>query len=264
MLTTAELWKRHPVGEGETLTCRLGPLTVWVYRGRKDWYVAHANGSGDVDACSLQVSSGAKDPGLEWKRWILDEKAGGIRLHPVMPDRPIIVRPEMPMSLMPKQSVEFLIELPVWLALTFDRMDRAAVELPTVTLSNSWFGPLTHGELCYALKTTAKMYVEELSAGVHRAVFPLNLRNLSADPLDFQRLCIRPQHLNLFQGRTRLWTARGRISYRGSENWSRMVYAAGAPPMDEAVKKVGSARETVRRGAIMLTFDNLKHKMELP
>ena len=135
--------------------------------------------------------------------------------------------------------------------------------MPTVPLSNSWFGSFTEGELCYALKTTAKLDRKDLLLHAHRAIFPLEIRNTSNETLNFERLCLRAQYLNIFQGKLRLWTSKGRVSYRGEENWSRIVYARSAPEFDQASSLLGSARETMQRGAILNTFDSFKQRVDL-
>jgi hypothetical protein len=175
----------------------------------------------------------------------------------------LIVRPEMPICLMPKQSVQLFIGVPVWLGISFGSMPGQDLDVPTMVLSNSWFGAFTEGELCYALKTTAKTNPRDLLPSAHRAVFPLEVRNTSQEKLSFERLCIRPQYVNVFQGDTRLWTSKGRATYRGEENWSRIVYSTVAPGFDNATRLLGKARDAIHRGAILQTFDQLKQRVDL-
>ncbi len=257
------LWGDHALAEGETIEFKLGPLRIWVHRGSKEWHIAHQSDGADEGGSSLSVTEAEPGNGRDWTRWILDKDVHAIRFLPRLPDRPVIVRPEMPMCLMPKQSVEFYIGIPLSVGILFGSRSEEAMEVPTRTLSNSWFGSVTEGELCYALKTTAKLYPEKLLPGVHRAVFPLEIKNISTEKLNFERLCVRPQFLNIFQGKTRLWTSKGRVSYRGEENWSRIVYASGSPEIDGAAQMVGTARETLRRGALLKTFDSIKQKVEI-
>ncbi|VGO16783.1 hypothetical protein PDESU_05375 [Pontiella desulfatans] len=264
MLDYSKLWAPHALERNQTLEFAVGPLLMRIHRGMQDWYVAHESVAGGDERCFVRTLDEPLNPDNEWTRWIIDEGINSLRFLPRLPDRPIIVRPEMPISLMPRQSVQFFIGIPLWIAVVNGARQDPAVEIPTMTLSNSWFGPTTEGELCYALKTTAKRHLAELLPHAHRAVFPLEVRNASSELLKFERLCLRPQYLNVFQGATRLWTSKGRVSYRGEENWSRIVYASGAPEYDRAGAQVGSAREAMRHGALLKTFDNLIQKVELP
>lgn len=263
MLNNQQFWMPHAMGQDQSMDLCLGSLRVWMHRGEQEWYIAHEIESENTERCSVAISDESLAPDRDWTRWILDDCIERIQLSPQLPDRPLIVRPEMPMCLMPKQSVQFFIGIPIWLAITFGAKYEQAIEIPTMTLSNSWFGQFTEGELCYAVKTTAKLHPQELLPSPQRAVFPLEIRNISQEKLNFERLCIRPQYLNVFQGNTRLWTSKGRVSYRGEDNWSRIVYASNAPEFDQASRLLGAARDSMQRGAFLKTFDSLKQRVDI-
>jgi hypothetical protein len=76
--------------------------------------------------------------------------------------------------------------------------------------------------------------------------------------LNFERLCLRGQHLNIYHGDTRLWSSLGRISYRGADKWSRFIYSNEAPEFDHATQLLSKARTPLQRGLILNTFDNIK------
>ncbi|MDF7823351.1 DUF432 domain-containing protein [Pontiellaceae bacterium B12227] len=263
MMDYSDLWKTLALARGQTVELDFGALQLQVHRGLQDWHLAHETITGSDEKLELRVHDAPFDADRDWTRWILDEKIDELRFQPQLPDRPIIVRPEMPMCLMPKQSVQLFIGLPIWLSLIFGSRQEQAIEVPSMTLSNSWFGPFTEGELCYALKTTAKLRQHELKQRAHRAVFALEIKNASSEKLKFERLCVRPQFLNIFQGESRLWTSKGRVSYRGEENWSRIIYASGPPGFDHAEKMVGRARDSMKRGSLLRTFDSFKQRVEI-
>lgn len=263
MLDFRNIWKSHTIGRNQTLELALGPLHMWMYRGEQELHIAHEMEHGNDERCAVSVFEGALSQERDWTRWILDKGVECVQFKPRLPDRPLIVRPEMPMYLMPKQSVQFFVGIPIWLAITLGARHKQAIEVPSLALSNSWFGPFTEGELCYAMKTTAKLHQQDLIPSAYRAVFPLEVRNASPEKLNFERLCIRPQYLNIFQGETRLWTSKGRVSYRGEENWSRIIYSSHAPEFDQAGRLLGKARETMQRGAFLKTFDNFKQRVEI-
>lgn len=264
MIDFHEFWKPHAIEQDQTLEVCVGSLHTWIHRGEKEWRIAHEMQSEGSERCSAWISESAFRTDLDWTRWILEDRVGRVQLKPQLPDRPLIVRPEMPMCLMPKQSVQFFIGIPIWLAITFGAKHELAIEIPTQPLSNSWFGQFTEGELCYAMKTTAKLSRADMQFSPQRAVFPLEVRNMSQEKLNFERLCVRPQYLNIFQGETRLWTSKGRVSYRGEDNWSRVVYSSRAPEFDQAGHLLGKARDSMQRGSILKTFDTFKQRVDLP
>jgi len=198
-------------------------------------------------------------PEKDWTRWVINEPVDEVILHPQMPDRPLIVRPEMPICLLPNQSVQFYIGVPVWVGVSLGGRFGKIIEIPSLTLSNSWFGPTTEGELCYAMRTTAKLRQEDLQLHPHRAVVPFEIRNMSDERLDFERLCLHTTNLRIYQGTERMWTNKGRVSYRGEAKWSRVVYARGVPPYDNADRLIGKARDPVDRSAFLKTFGEWKN-----
>lgn len=258
-----KLWEPHVLQPGQTLEVCLGALHLWIHRGNEEWYIAHETDADSEERCSIAVFSAERVADRPWTRWVLHEDIDCVRLRPLLPDRPVIVRPEMPICLMQKESIQFFIGIPIWIAVSFGLNNEPVVEIPTLRLSNSWFGTVTEGELCYAMKTTALRYADDLLPAAYRAVFPLEIRNISNEKLNFQRLCLRSQHLNVYQGNLRLWTSSGRVSFRGEEKWSRIVYSRNAPPMGQAGKLLGEARSPIPRGVLLNTFDSLKQLAEL-
>ena len=251
------LWEPIRIEKDETLSIQLGSLNLWIHRGEKEWHVASEHRANEMER--LSVARGREMTNLDWTRWVVNEQVDEVKLHPCMPDRRVIVRAEMPVRRLPNQSVQFYIGVPVWVVVSLDDRFRNLTEVPSMVLSNSWFGPTTDGELCYAMRTTAKLRQEDLQPHPHRAVVPFEIRNLSDETLDFTRLCLHMHNLRIYQGRERMWTNQGRATYRGEDKWSRVVYARGVPPFDEARRLIGKAREPVDRSAILRTFDNWKN-----
>lgn len=253
----AGLWEPIKIEQDETLSIQLGSLNLWIHRGEQEWHIASEQRVNELERLSVSRCREMED--LDWTRWVINEPVEEIQLNPCMPDRPVIVRPEMPVTLLPKQTVRFYIGVPVWVVVSLGSQFRAITEVPTTMLSNSWFGPTTEGELCYAMRTTAKLRQEDLQPHPHRAIVPFEFRNASDETLDFARLCLHTHNLRIYEGRERMWTNQGRASYRGEEKWSRVVYARGVPPFDDAENLIGKARKPVDRGSFFRTFENIKN-----
>ncbi len=113
MFDNQQLWKPHAIKPDETLDLSLGSLHLWIHRGTQEWHIAHETEPKSEDRCSVAISDAPFDPERVWTRWILDGHIESIHLKPQLPDRPLIVRPEMPMCLMPKQSVQFFVGIPI-------------------------------------------------------------------------------------------------------------------------------------------------------
>lgn len=252
----AGIWGPIRIGRDETVWVQFGPLDLWIHRGEREWHIASAHAPATPER--LAVERLGSMPLRDWTRWVINEEVDEVTLQPRMPDRPLIVRPEMPVCLLPNQSVKFYIGVSTWISVSLGARFRNIADIPTARLSNSWFGPVTEGELCYAMRTTAKLRQEDLQCHPHRAVVPFEIRNLSDETLNFERLCLHTGSLRIHQGRERMWTNQGRVTYRGEEKWSRVAYARGIPPYDGADRMIGEARGPAERGALLRTFGDWK------
>jgi hypothetical protein len=196
---------------------------------------------------------------LEWRRWIVGGKTENIRLLPVMPDRAIVVRPEVSLEILPGQEAVFFVSVPVWVRVTPpDSGEVTLCEEPTVVLSNIWFGDPMSGELCYSVQTRARRSIADTDARPHRAVCPVRIKNGSTSPLDFQRLCLRVQHLKTFDGDLQPWTNEVKVTYRGEQHESRVEYDHGPPTHRKVGELLSEARTPVAHSLIKRSFSTLK------
>jgi hypothetical protein len=235
------------LGRAEAAHIVFGALDLWIRKEENEWLLTHRHEAGREDRVLSRDLEPAPE-GAAWVRWITADDSRDFRLRPVMPDRAVVVRPESPVSLLPRQSTLMFVGVPMSLELVVGAGGAKLTAFPSLVLSKSWFGIPTEGERCYALRTLALPSPQALMPRVHRIVCSVQVRNLSADVLSFERLCLRCPHLRIYRGRTRFWANVVRLSYRGKDEWSRVVYAPGPPDLDDATELVAQARQTVDRG----------------
>lgn len=237
---------------------RIGPLDLWVRQVEAEWRVAAARAEEERLA---QVDDAEPQSAVEWRRWASAQEGSTLRAVPRLPDRSVVVRPGAPLQILPGCEARFFVGIPVWVGVFAPHGGNGDVlicEEHTLQLSKSWFGTPVEGELCYALKTRAKRLLDELDPSSHRVVCPLLLRNEARDTLDFQRLCLRARHLNVYQGSRHLWTNEGMVTFRGDAALAHVTYGEGPPPFDGAGALLSEARDRPERGFVSRTFDNLK------
>jgi hypothetical protein len=158
-------------------------------------------------------------------------------------------------SLLPGHSALFYVSFPIWVAVRVGDGDGLTLrEEATVALSSTWFGDPTSGELCYSLRTRARRSLAEGDERVHRAVCPVLVTNAAEEQVDLARLCIRSEHLTLYEGLDQLWTNRVRARFRGAREESQVDYddrppeecgAASALTMPRVVPQSGLLRKSV-------------------
>ena len=111
-------------------------------------------------ACS---SRGPRSPtSSEWRHY-LHRDSGPMQPSPVLPDRPVVMRPDRALTLLPGQSTIFFLEIPVWFRLSTSGYRPARIfEEPLTVLTRTWFGDPVNGELCWGLATRLHHSIESV------------------------------------------------------------------------------------------------------
>ena len=193
-----------------------------------DWLLAIVRDEADREPL-VQTGSDLGDEEPEWRRIGSVEELPKIRVTPAYPDRALVVRPKVAYALLPNERVQFYVSVPLWIRLA-SPTDFTLFQVPVATLSNTWFGLPTAGELAYAIRTRARRSVEELEFHPLRAVCPVRVKNQSKETVTFERICIRPQFLSLFEDeKLGLWANESSMIFRTDQEANRVAYARNPP-----------------------------------
>lgn len=255
-MNPAELWKDHKI-EPAVTQWAVGPVQVLFYREDKDILIYNS-----VEPEPLKtgvLTNFEPEEGIQWQRWCYNTKVDSLAIHPAMPDRPILVFTSDVMNLPVGAKVVVYVSIPVTVKalVKTKKIDNVFCQVPSQTLSNTWFGTNFEGEICYALKSLAHLEVKELEWSDHAVICPVEIRNNSDTPFKLERLCIRPRFLNIYTGQQHLWTNRVIITYRGEGEMSKINYQQSAPAEANNPIKLVDAEEVVPEGMIRRTFYNL-------
>lgn len=181
------------------------------------------------------------------------------RLKPALPEKPVIVRPDSPLSFPPQSDLFFYVSLPLSVQIRIGAAGNILLrEEPSLILSNSWFGDPLEGLLCFALKTTAQRSNTALRNWPHLVACPIHIHNRSQQVLTFERLCVHAPHLQIYRDKTRFWTNQVDVSYGGDTQPDSVVYAPSAPSMAADGELVTAAREPMKKGFLPRHFSDLK------
>lgn len=251
-------WGSHPLPPGADRTLTLGPLELGIRRRPREIWLSHRPGAGTRGTTwtDPRSPSGEEDA---WTRWPVDDGIGELALTPTFPDRPVVVEPEHPFRLLPGTRARIFVRVPLWVRVLAPAGGATLTEVPSVLLSDTWWGTFTEGELCYWLQTTARREVEPEVFAPHLAVCPLQLVNRSDDELPVERIALRVTHLTLFGDRGRLWSDETRVRYRGTDEGSR-VEVGGTRPEEapEAVRVAEPREEPPSRGLSVRSFARIR------
>ena len=253
---TGRMWDPVAIEPKTVYYAGFGTLEVWIERSFDDWYLASRLPEQEQRAVALTKAKNIRIPeGLDWKRWVSGEEASVVRFLPAMPDRSVVVRPRYPLHVPTGTSVPFFVNIPLWVRVTVgEENGNLLCEIPSVTLSNTWFGEPTMGELCYSLKTKALRNLEEVSNHPYMATCPVRIQNQAPADLDFQRICIRVEHLHVYRGKDRLWTNQVDVVFKGEDLTSQVTIRKYAPVVEKNSERLCPARQPVDRSLLKRSF----------
>jgi hypothetical protein len=264
---TATPWGDHALtADGDTERVTVGPLTLWFRRVKNELWVTHHradNGRSTPSATGLQRPSpapAAPSPTAEWSRWAFREPPETVRLQPVLPDRILVVKPEVSFVLLRRARARIYARVPAWVSIR--GVDRSGevhqlTEIPSVVLSDTWWGDFVDGELAYWLTTKARRALAPELFEPHMIIATIQLNNVSSDDLPVEKLALRVEHLSIFETEGNLWAEEVKVDYRGEHEGSDIRMDDNPPDEVRDAREITPAR-TQGRGFRARTFSRIK------
>lgn len=256
-------WGSFVLLEGECRRWHIGPLTLWIRRARREWRVAYARSEDPFDA-SLSVAVPGDDEGelpddAARLRFGFRRTGDAIQLVPALPDRTLVVKPEVPYHLMPKESARLYISSPLWLRIAVGSEPIPCHEAPIYRPSDTWFGPTNAlGSLCYASRTTAQVEWSRLLRLPQRAHSVVSVRNRAASPLLLERLRLPAPNLSLFSSASNLLITEWVMLERDEDGDMAALHLGDGPPREAAdAERVSGPRQQAEKGHLLRAFGGL-------
>lgn len=227
---------------------------MWVRRTGRDWVFATRLGGDSQPEFPQDVDR---------RRYVAANSNGRLRLAPVMPDRPVVGSADTPFSLGPGVEARFYARIPVWVRATVGDDDRAILfESATRTLSNTWFGGVMTGRLCYSLDTKLVFLRSDLGPGEDIAVCSVRFRNQSRTPFSAGKIAIFADLVGVYKrepsvsGEPQLWTNQAWVTVLGPEQLNLSV-SDDLPLPKAELRRLSEARvhageNILRKGLILL------------
>ena len=243
------LWKSHVCAVGKVYACSAAQLRFWIMRNAQGWVTAYRH---DQEMAFEPLRECASEPeAMEWQRFVTPSVSSTVCLLPVLPDRPVVSRPEARIEIAPRHKGHFFVTIPVWLRAQTETPHPVTIcECPTRVLSKTWFGsPGEAGEIGYALATRARQDVAELTDVEGRAICPVVIENNTGEALVFAQLLLDARHMSVYRTEDgKLWTNECRLGYTGRQLPSSMTFGRTAPDQARSSKLVSEPREAPSSG----------------
>ena len=247
-------WIEHEIPGEKPVLRNFGPLHIWCKVLHNELWITYEH----IDDDSADVSSEPPES-LTWSRWALKENYKKIKFTPVFPDRPVVVKPESSFMLTPKAQAKIYVRCPLWVRIELIKTENLIVEeIPTVVLSNTWFGTFTEGDICYWISSSARRQIPDDTSRKFLALCPIFITNGSNEELKVEKICLRVGGLSLFDYKEQLWSDLTSITFRGSNNVSQIKFLGKEPVEASSASLICSPRETAKKSLFAKTFISIK------
>jgi len=246
-------WGRYRLPQDGPFRMQLGPLTLFARRHGDETWVSHRL------APEGEPVSPAPPPDEEWSRWGASESPDEIEILPGFPDRSLVLRPENPFNLLPEARARVFVRVPVWVRVSVPGPKGGLLmEIPTETLSDTWWGTPVEGRLCYWLHITARREALPSVFRPDRILCPLDLLNRAKEDLPVEKILLPVSHLSVFRGVGSLWSDEIRIRYKGETEGSEVEMTGRTPPEAPGATRLVPPDSPLQRGFSARTFSRFK------
>ncbi len=254
-------WGDYELGVGESGRWRIGPLQLHVERRRAEWLV-HSLSSDDArDAlCEIEVPTAMPMPDdADSHRFVQRATGGKITLSGRLADRPVVIKPAVPLSVPGGEEVTLYVGSPVWVQIGVGEPSVHLLEIPSHRASDTWAGPNTReGIACYGSRTLAQVDFADCTIRPHRAITEVQVRNNAVDTLVVEQIQLPAPLLALYGGDDGvLWTQSVTLTRDNREHAARLTIGVAAPATGGALRRIGEPRKAADGNMIAQVFNRL-------
>lgn len=254
--TNAAWWHPIDMTTGECWRLAAGTLAIYVRHQADEWLVATKQLEDIQENFKVEREALPNMPDdVTPTRYVFRTAPAQLRLTPKSLDRPVVVKTDQPVQVPPGESITFYISSPVCVSIELPEVPMTLQEVPTLQLSDTWFGPSTReGELCYGTRTHARNTRGEVPLRPHRAVTPVTVSNQTATFLAIKKLSIPVPMLAIYGADDgTLWT--DPVVLTQLQDNSMISFAIGKDqPTGE---KLSAPRLNMNKGGLMRAFSSI-------
>ena len=253
-------WGDFALAEGVTGYWRIGPLELWVSNLAHEWRVAYRQEDDPLESTvTVAIPAETAPPEeVEHLRFGFGKTGTGLTLAPVLADRAVVVKPEVPLYIPSGEEATLYVSTPVWVRVGLEKTG-TLLELPTYRPSDTWFGSSTvAGEFCYASRTAGRLSLGELVFRPHRAVTPVCVRNRADDPLLLERVKLPVQYLAVYRDESRfLWTPKVTLEREADGDLAGLEVSKKVPREVGPTVRLGEPRQHADKNLVVRAFSKL-------
>jgi hypothetical protein len=239
----SSIWAEHFFEKGQAQKWSFNSMDIITTRTESGWSLSIHNAEGQ----------------LVDEQYFL-ETDGFFTLFPVLPDRPLIIRPQSVLKVYPGNHIKIFVTVPLFLAAYSRNGGRESLirEVPLSSLSPTWTGDFQSGELCYSWSTPVFTSFEKATKHWDFALCCLHITNHSPSVLTLEKFMLDTRYLQVYRGATSLWCNDAEISFRGIEQSSISEIKRKTPSHELSEKTPIPPRKVGSGNFFIKTFDFFK------
>ena len=200
-------WDERNLAQDNWFRSDAGSIHFALLRRHDEWRVSKWKGQDFPDLPEKGIREDLPSE-LEWERWDCSDEDLAVRLLPSLPELPIIAKPNSSLTIAPGGNALFYIGIPTSVEVHGEcggKLNKLTT-ISTETLSKTWHGDRSEGEVCYSLRTRARRQFDPEDWLAHDIIVAVDLHNENKDPFEFERLFLDLGHFSIFEHEGRLWS----------------------------------------------------------
>lgn len=255
-------WGETPLTPGAMRAWRIGPYRLWVRAMAREWRLwSFASGDAMEEGVSLAAEADEDDLPADASvtRVGMAVDAPVLALRPAPADRDVVVRPDIPVVVPAGVRLDLYLTTAVWVVATAGTAGPTLLDEPSHRLSDTWFGPNTlEGELAYAIRTAARLELEEIPHRPHRAITKVTVVNGTQDAFPLEKLKVPVAALALYASpETGLWTDHVTLERRQASDEAEASVGSGPGVPGVRSKRVAEPRVATTKRFSLNAFGRL-------
>jgi hypothetical protein len=272
LVMTERFWNQFQIPLNKTGFWEFGPLSLWIFKGEKEWKLRYKSSnilSSPIPKMNelydskifTDIALTDKIPlgsDINEKIYYVTDTNSDVSLSPVLPDRNVIVRPVKTIYVVPYESINLYIPLPIWVRVEIF-LHRVLDELPLYYLKSSWFGrPDNDGEICYSTQFLPSYNLLRENPSCFQAIICLTIKNQSRKNLRIERIKVPLLSLPFYQNTLGQFYTRPLILIKEKDEELSNVELGDGPIKEMGtIKEIYPARIPLKEGLFSKTINNL-------
>lgn len=253
------MWLKYKLETEKTYSALIFNRQYFLRKEAKTWKLAempaHEEGFSENGFTPAMLA----EDSFEWNYFVGD-KQNTLQVSPALPDRPLVLKPDSTLKILPGMNSDIYVKIPVWIQFynASQKEENLFFEQAVVELSSTWFGDPDNGILAYSMpgSFSHSPYFSDLKPW--EAVCHINIKNETSAILDFQRFLVRANELTLYKAANMLSTNEVRVRFRGEDQTNDEHLVGGSPSYSENAKQINGPRIQPGKGLLSKSFHFIK------